>query len=939
MLYPEQMPAEFRDLKMDSPSPSVGAPGLLALLALPYVLLGALGLLLGSPSPVFPSAGLALAALLWFGNRALPGLWVGALVLNLGLHWLGEPWLGHGATLTLVATAAIIATGASLQAWWGSWLVRRWQGEAWQALAREQDTLRFLLLGGVLAGLVSASVGTAGLGAFGQIGVTDLAYTWWTWYVGDVIGILVFAPLTLALLEGRDPVWRDRWRLIFLPLLITLTLVVMAFHGAGQWEGQERQARLAQVGEAIARDLDNRLNTHREVLSALRHLIEVKPDLSFAAFEQFTRATLADNPDLLALNFNPLVRAAEREAFEARMSQQVPTGHFQILERDVERGPVPAGMRPEYAPVTYIVPWEPNQAVLGFDNFSEPVRRAATERASNHRRLAVAAPIYLVQEQARHSGMLEMLPVEDHQATDAAGLPRLLGFVVGVVRIDHLIALATQDKIPAGLQLQVTEAENPAASARQPLPEGAEVGVIYRPDDFPDPSGASRHPADQWRGHLRVGDRDWHLTLSGTPAYLRQHRTWAAWGVGVVGLVFAALLQIMLLGYTGRAHLTQLHNTALEAAEARLRELNVTLERQVVEQTDELRSTRDRLEAMISALPDLMFRVDREGRILEYYSAASDYLYVTPDIFLGKTVREVIPEEAAEVVMDAIAEAARLGRHQGATYALPIPQGLSWFELSIAAMGGPDRPGGDFVMLAREITGRKAAEARIQALNAELETRVAQRTATLQAEVAERRRVAEALHASEQRYRELNAELERKVGERTVELRDLILELNRLATTDSLTGAWNRRYFEQAAALEIARTDRYGGPLALLMLDIDHFKLLNDTHGHPVGDKVLVELSQRVRPRLRATDLLARWGGEEFVVLLPHCGREAAVKLAKNLCHLIASEPFPPAGPLTASFGVAEFQAGETLDTWLKRVDDALYAAKSGGRNQVRLAT
>ncbi|MBK8637633.1 MAG: GGDEF domain-containing protein [Chromatiaceae bacterium] len=216
---------------------------------------------------------------------------------------------------------------------------------------------------------------------------------------------------------------------------------------------------------------------------------------------------------------------------------------------------------------------------------------------------------------------------------------------------------------------------------------------------------------------------------------------------------------------------------------------------------------------------------------------------------------------------------------------------------------------------------------------------MAQRTATLQAEVAERRRVAEALHASEQRYRELNAELERKVGERTVELRDLILELNRLATTDSLTGAWNRRYFEQAAALEIARTDRYGGPLALLMLDIDHFKLLNDTHGHPVGDKVLVELSQRVRPRLRATDLLARWGGEEFVVLLPHCGREAAVKLAENLCHLIASEPFPPAGPLTASFGVAEFQAGETLDTWLKRVDDALYAAKSGGRNQVRLAT
>jgi diguanylate cyclase (GGDEF)-like protein len=755
MVYSEQMPAEFRDLKMDSPSPSVGAPGLLALLALPYVLLGALGLLLGSPSPVFPSAGLALAALLWFGNRALPGLWVGALVLNLGLHWLGEPWLGHGATLTLVATAAIIATGASLQAWWGSWLVRRWQGEAWQALAREQDTLRFLLLGGVLAGLVSASVGTAGLGAFGQIGVADLAYTWWTWYVGDVIGILVFAPLTLALLERRDPLWRDRRRRILAPLLITLALAVMAFHGAGQWEVQERQARLAQVGEALARDLDNRLHTHREVLSGLRHFIEAKPDLSFAAFEQFTRATLADNPDLLALNFNPLVRAAEREAFEARMSQKVPTGRFQILDRDAGRRPVPAGMRPEYAPVTYIVPWEPSQVVLGFDNFSEPVRRAATERASHHRRLAVAAPIDLVQEEARRLGMLEMLAVEDRQATDAAGRPRLLGFVVAVVRIDQLITLATQGKIPAGLQLQVTDAEIPAASAGQPLPEGAEDGVIYRPDDFLDPRGASRHPGDQWQGHLRVGDRDWHLTLIATPAYLQQYRSWAAWGVGVVGLVFAALLQILLLGYTGRAHLTQLHNAALEAAEARLRELNATLAH--------------------------------------------------------------------------------------------------------------------------------------------------------------------------------------RVAERTAELRDLNLELNRLATTDSLTGAWNRRYFEQAADLEIARADRYGEPLALLMFDIDHFKLLNDTHGHPVGDRVLVELVQRVRPRLRTTDVLARWGGEEFVVLLPHCGREDAIKLAEKLRHLIATEPFPPAGPLTASFGVADFQAGETLDTWLKRVDDALYAAKAAGRNRVSL--
>jgi diguanylate cyclase (GGDEF)-like protein len=126
--------------------------------------------------------------------------------------------------------------------------------------------------------------------------------------------------------------------------------------------------------------------------------------------------------------------------------------------------------------------------------------------------------------------------------------------------------------------------------------------------------------------------------------------------------------------------------------------------------------------------------------------------------------------------------------------------------------------------------------------------------------------------------------------------------------------------------------------LSLLLFDIDHFKTINDTHGHLAGDQVLVELTRRVRQHLRTGDLLARWGGEEFVVLLPHTRGEDALELAEKLRHLIAGEPFPAAGQVTSSFGVAEFRPHETSDLWLTRVDGALYAAKAGGRNRVCLA-
>lgn len=162
--------------------------------------------------------------------------------------------------------------------------------------------------------------------------------------------------------------------------------------------------------------------------------------------------------------------------------------------------------------------------------------------------------------------------------------------------------------------------------------------------------------------------------------------------------------------------------------------------------------------------------------------------------------------------------------------------------------------------------------------------------------------------------------------------------LTQLAAIDPLTGTFNRRHFEETIERRFLEAQRHEQALSLLMFDIDNFKAINDTYGHTKGDEVLIALSNLVRDNLRVSDELARWGGEEFVVLLPQISATEAMVVAEKLRLKIANHQIPGPGNVTVSFGVAQAERSETFDHWLIRVDNALYEAKAAGRNVVRLA-
>ena len=163
----------------------------------------------------------------------------------------------------------------------------------------------------------------------------------------------------------------------------------------------------------------------------------------------------------------------------------------------------------------------------------------------------------------------------------------------------------------------------------------------------------------------------------------------------------------------------------------------------------------------------------------------------------------------------------------------------------------------------------------------------------------------------------------------------LIRDKEKLAATDVLTGVLNRRSFMEAATREIGRANRYQSHFALIFIDIDHFKGINDRHGHAAGDKVLAHFVHVLKKYLRKSDMLARWGGEEFVILAPEANVDEGYQLADKLCTEVFATTFAAAGKITCSMGVAQWRPGESFDELSQRADKALYEAKEAGRNRV----
>jgi diguanylate cyclase (GGDEF)-like protein len=625
-------------------------------------------------------------------------------------------------------------------------------------------------------------------------------------------------------------------------------------------------------------------------------------------FGRFVRRVPAQEEDAQVLAFVSVLTGAERTSFEALMRKEVSPG-FAVREQGEAGTLQPAGNRTNYYPVVAMEPAKYSGAVLGLDLGTVPGFRESLDHAVASGKITATQAVNLPLSASGPFVVWNFLAVYRGDPTDGISAARgeLLGIAVSAFRIDEMVELSLKNLSPAGIDLELTDPNAPQEQRQ----------LYYHHSRSPgySPSGVARTGL-AWSATINAGERSWTLTAYPTTGFISRHRGWQSWTLLAGGVLLTVFLGFYFAGRLRRA--------------ARVESL-------VAERTSELAVEVAKHETLERSLAES--RTTLAGQVVQLHQKNQQILLLNE---VGDALQSCLSTDEAYPAVSLHAPRLLPGT-SGTLFINDAAKGLYSGE---AEWGAHHSPVAAFK--AEDCWALRRGKAHAVTLSSAnlpcRHTAASREEGSLCIPLATIGRTMGLLHVThctEESHAFILSVADR-IG---LALSNLMLrsDLRQLSIHDPLTSLYNRRYMEEAVEVEIHRAARKEHPIGIIMLDIDHFKAFNDGFSHAAGDELLRLLGALISGHLRAGDIACRYGGEEFLLILPEATEESSIRRAEDLRERAQKLEIryleKPLGAVTISLGVATYPArGRTRDELFAAADAALYRAKETGRNRVVVA-
>ncbi|BCG64301.1 MAG: two-component system, chemotaxis family, CheB/CheR fusion protein [Methyloprofundus sp.] len=934
------------------------------LLTIVYYFAAQLTLTLSLPpsgaTPIWAPSGIALGAILIWGYRLLPAVFFGDFLVAVGLVGLQD--------ITAISLCSIIGIQAVFHSWHGKCLLVYFK--LWPtALITDRDIIKFFGIAGILTTLTTALLTVAlelSIGVLNSESWLDFFITWW---VGGALGVVVFTPIMLILFARPRSVWVRRKQVVVLPMMALFLCLIVVLHFARDIEGQQKKQRFVTHVELIHTLIKHELEVHETLLKSMAVYFKDSQQVSQLEFDRYVAEFSHYQDDIYAVAWMEFVPDAQRLVYEQQYGNIVELGQDRInVIRAKQRGYYFV-VKYAQVPQEYSASLKGRKNMLNFNMCYTPERSKLCKKLLNSQVAVLMPPIMQEIKPGISKRFAALLPARSTNDV-------VVGVAAHMYDYQNLFGQLLTTFKQQWLYLEIKDITSPTSP-----------NVLFT---------STYDKRKQWLSQqalvvqktIYVGDQQWQFSYRPTSIFVEQYSSWMFYWLIAGALLVLSMVGVFLLALTGREQLVR------QEVQDKTKEIH--------DKSQLLLVSEHKYRHLVEGVQHdyLIFAHDING-VFTYISPSVEtilgygsdewlqhYSNFMPDTELNRLVDtytlrtlsgETVPPYELEVF-----------DKQGKVHTLRITERMTK-DMEGACIGVEG--------IAQDITDLKASQIQLKKLslavahspNAVVITdqegiieyvnpKFIEMSGYQQTEIEGKwpsvissgntpASVYEELWCTLLAGNEWQGELQnvKKNGElywarehicpmfddagkvtHFVATQEDITEAKRLqaetsfqVSHDSLTGLINRREFEQRLARVINSAKQENSNHALCFLDLDQFKVVNDTCGHVAGDELLRQVASVMQKNIRVRDTLARLGGDEFAILMEHCNTDKAYAAAEHVIHALEDFRFhyqDNTFALGVSIGLAVIDK-HTKDSQevLSQVDSACYAAKDAGRNRIEI--